>query len=292
MSNPKKSDPAGLPAEFWTFLGDIWLPAALVLIVWLLVTRIDAIALAFKNAPFVRKLKIYGVEIEIDPKALEDLEEREKEVFQRLSKKAERASSRVARSLSLDEHLRDAASAIMKLRRRRYGELRERQTIRFTIHVPDAIFKNHLYQLVEYHIWPSGGSQPGKGRRFSTRYGIIGLAWRTKKSQGTANAFRGDSTAVEELKVRWSMTDAEAEAAKSKPSCLAIALGGRKPEAELGLLYADCTEEKFWGEDDDETQAFAANCENLTPVKHLREAMTEYHVFLNQVRIDLDLTSL
>lgn len=273
-------------------IADLWLPAALVLIVWLILRKIDAIALAFKNAPLVRSLKIYGVEIEIDSKALHDLEERENEVFKQLSQKMERASTRAAQSLALSDHLRDAASAIMSKRRSRYGEVTTSLTLRFAIHAPDTIFKYHLYQVTDYFLWQGGGSKPGKGRRFSTRYGIIGLAWRTGESQGTAIAFQGSESDVENLKIRWSMTAAEAESAKDKPSCLAITLNGSKPDSQLGLIYADCSERNFWGNTDEEADTFAKQCEELGAVKNLRAAMADYLAYTNQVRIDLDLTSI
>ena len=48
---------------------------------------------------------------------------------------------------------------------------------RATVHIPDVLFSDTLYQLLDY--WPKG---KGGGRRFSARFGILGLAWRLEES--------------------------------------------------------------------------------------------------------------
>lgn len=273
-------------------MSGIWLPAALVLIVALLLWKADRIALALRAAPFVRSLKIYGVEIQLDTKALEELEEREKQIFQKLAAKMEQASTKTARSLSMAEHLKDAAKEIIEKRKSIKPNLFVNNDVRFTIHVPDTIFKDHVYQLVDYYSPKSGSIRGGRGRRFSVRYGIIGLCWRTSKSRGTATAFDGDENAINDLKERWSMTDADAETAKLKPSCLAVSIRGESPETQLAIVYADSPDKQFWGDNDEEANAFAISCENLGSIKNLRAALKDYNSFLNSVRLDLELTSL
>jgi hypothetical protein len=56
-----------------------------------------------------------------------------------------------------------------------------------TVHVDDIVFARFLYQLVDYY--QKSGGPGGSGRRFSQRYGIIGQAWRLRKSVGRGNAF-------------------------------------------------------------------------------------------------------
>src|SRR5919108_5386695 len=52
-----------------------------------------------------------------------------------------------------------------------------RPSFRSTIHVPDILFTGALYQLLDYY-----GDSPGKrGRAFSSRFGIVGRAWRLGK---------------------------------------------------------------------------------------------------------------
>lgn len=267
------------------------IPVAAVTIVWLLIRNAELIALALKSAPLIRKLTIYGIEIELDIKALENLEERERNVFRELSQKVERASTKTARSLSIPEHLRDTAREIVNLKILSNPNLTLDKTLRFTIHVSDAIFQRHIYQVVDYYLPYHGRFGEGRGRRFSIRYGIIGRCWRTGESQGVAKAFSGTAQAIAELKDKWSMTDAEAASAKDKPSCLAIAIHSDAPKTLIGILYADSGTPEFWGATDDEAIQFALQCERLGTMKNLRDALKEYTAFSTQIRIDLDLTS-
>lgn len=51
---------------------------------------------------------------------------------------------------------------------------------RLTIYVPDLVFSDRLYQLVEYYDGQGRRTSEGKfGRAFSIRYGIIGRVWRS-----------------------------------------------------------------------------------------------------------------
>lgn len=279
-------------SKFITALSSFWLPAALFAIAVLLVIRAEAIATAMRSFPLVRKLKLYGVEVEIDQKALEGLEERERDVFRKLSRKMERATSRAAQSVFLFEHLRDSAEAIERLREHKFPDVGKDPNVRFTIHVPDAIFENHVYQVIDYYLPNTNGTATGKGRRFSIRYGMIGRCWRTGQSHATASAFTGGDTAIEDLKDKWSMTSAEAESAKARPSCLAISVRREAPKSQLGIVYGDATTANYWGSDDPSASSFAKECEGIGEVKNLRKALTDYCAFLNQIRIDLDLTSL
>jgi len=63
---------------------------------------------------------------------------------------------------------------------------------RCTIHLEDVLFKDALYQLVDYY--PSGGGP--RGRRFGVRYGIIGKTWRLRTDQIQDDVFKGGNTAV------------------------------------------------------------------------------------------------
>lgn len=75
---------------------------------------------------------------------------------------------------------------------------------RCTVHVPDVLFSDTLYQLLDY--FPSGG---GAGRTKSTRFGIIGKVWRSRQAE-----LRGDvSTEPKRLISEWGMTPEEAVAA-------------------------------------------------------------------------------
>jgi len=113
------------------------------------------------------------------------------------------------------------------------------RNLRSTIHVPDILFDDTLYQLLDYY--PAGG---GAGRAFPVRRGILGLAWRESDDEleGTVPVDN-----PENLIVYWGMTSDEATAAgQGRPSFLCVLL---KDEAEspVGVFYLDSTTERAFG---------------------------------------------
>jgi hypothetical protein len=101
---------------------------------------------------------------------------------------------------------------------------------RFTLHVPDVLLTHSLRQLVNYIGFTRGGA----GRLFSSRHGIIGLAWRLEASQFENKVFTPD-----ELVRRWGMTRAEAADTSAKKGLLLAFVLKNDQGLPLGLLYAD-----------------------------------------------------
>jgi hypothetical protein len=102
--------------------------------------------------------------------------------------------------------------------------------LRATVHIEDALMRNALYQLVDYY--PT--RQKGAGRRFSTRFGILGQAWRL----GMSEVVSAVSTREDDLVKGWGMTRAQAKtAAKGKQSFLCATLIHNG--LPVGLLYMD-----------------------------------------------------
>lgn len=100
---------------------------------------------------------------------------------------------------------------------------------RVTVHVRDALYRDALYQLVDY--WPDGG---GAGRRFSTRFGILGRAWRLERSLYETDV----PTSSEALICEWGMTAEQAErAARGRRSFACVVL--RYEGSLVGVLYID-----------------------------------------------------
>jgi hypothetical protein len=100
---------------------------------------------------------------------------------------------------------------------------------RATVHVEDALVRNALYQLVDY--WPSGG---GAGRRFSTRFGILGRAWRLGRSLYEPDVPVGEDALI----LQWGMTRAQAAtAASGKHSFVAVLL--QHAGEPVGVLFMD-----------------------------------------------------
>lgn len=116
-------------------------------------------------------------------------------------------------------------------------EITEKVNFRCTVYVPDIVFSEGLYCLLDY--FPKGSA---RGRLFSKRYGIIGRAWREKKSQVASNV----ETNPEKLVKEWGMTTDEAIAQTKSKSFLCVML--RKadgPVSPCGVLFFDADEGVF-----------------------------------------------
>jgi len=133
---------------------------------------------------------------------------------------------------------------------------------RATIHVPDILFKEALYQIVDY--FPG---RYGSGRWFSIRMGIIGRAWRLRTSIGVGNA----QHTGEELITLWGMTDEEAsDTSRQKPSYLCILLRSRNSNIPYGLIFVDSESQNYFG-DSEEAQKVATTLESHALVKNISE---------------------
>jgi len=102
---------------------------------------------------------------------------------------------------------------------------------RFTIHVPDLLFADSLYQLLDYY--PSSG---GRGRTVSVRFGIIGRTWRAGESQWEETV----PSDPEILITGWGMTPEEADKASQgqRRAFLSVLLKDNK-EGAVGMFYMD-----------------------------------------------------
>jgi hypothetical protein len=177
----------------------------------------------------VRRLKGPGFELELSVEAAtatRDLTEQQFRDFRRL---VSAEFDRQATVFAIDEkHQRlvvDHVLPILPLQ----GD--PRPSFRSTIHVPDILFTGALYQLLDYY-----GYSPGKrGRAFSSRFGIVGRAWRLGEPQVEGQV----STLPEDLVRGWGMTWKEAaRAGKGNEAFAAVPL---KDEygVSVGILFFD-----------------------------------------------------
>jgi hypothetical protein len=115
--------------------------------------------------------------------------------------------------------------------------------IRSTIHIPDLLFAETLYQLLDYDPAEPG---PWRGRTFSTRFGIIGKAWRLKESQYASEV----PTAERDLVLGWGMTQEEAQkAGQGKQSFGCVILQGAAGNP-LAVFYLDSPIKAAFGDSD------------------------------------------
>lgn len=231
----------------------------------------------------VRKLKGGPFEAEFSAERAREVAANVHESYKDFLKTAQAEYDRQANARLLQELLLpDAVNAIrrrLKEQRRAEGSEPLAEGYRATVHVPDVVFKDYLYQLLDYY--PNGR---GRGRRFSVRYGIVGQAWRLKENLGKGNALRAADAAVtgepdREKDVRaliseWGMTRTEAENwERARPSFLCTLLRREGANGEpAGILYLDSASKNAFGNDSDATK-LAGELQNDPAVKTLAEAV-------------------
>lgn len=111
--------------------------------------------------------------------------------------------------------------------------------LRATVHIQDALYTQVLYQLVSY--WPGGR---GADRRYSTRFGILGRAWRLEESHYEPEVPTEPSKLIKE----WGMTREQArQQARGRSSFVCILL--RHGGSLVGILYIDALPPKAFPAD-------------------------------------------
>jgi hypothetical protein len=255
--------PAESPREPWwaTLAGKVAWPfgllGALALIGWNSRLR----RLFGAGAKLVRKVSAGGIEMEISADAVDEIRDKLRGSFRELVGSARDEFERMADLQNVDRRL---AAVVEKALVPRLASGKP-SGLRATVHVRDIVFKDYLYQLIDYY--PAGA---GAHRRFSQRYGIIGRSWRSGKSHGTGNAF-GTKASEDNLVEEWGMTRNETHGVlNTRPSCLSVLL--RSGGIETGILYVDSTEHDAFG-DDIRAQAFAIQLENDAFTIELAEAV-------------------
>lgn len=280
---------------FAKFTGAASWPIAAVLIVAMIICFMPRIAESFRRSPMIRRIKLSSFEIELDRSNLDELKEDTENQVRALIKKIDDQTTRFIRTLHLSSAVEGALNNIIT-HPILSGKFQDPDPFfRATIHIIDPIFEDQLYQPIGYFFEDGGrvflNRDSGAGRRFSIRYGIIGLAARTCKSQGVGSAFRGSSDEVQALIERWSMLPEQTRSAKKRPSCLSVVLKDEKTGAVVGLLYADAETDNFFG-DDTEACEFANSCESLVKVKSLAKLLSDLNVALAEIRIGFDLVKM
>jgi hypothetical protein len=132
--------------------------------------------------------------------------------------------------------------------------------VRATVHIRDALFKDGLYQLVDY--WPKG---KGAGRRYSTRFGMLGRAWRMEETLYEPDI----PVSPQELIEQWGMTQEQAASSgEDRRSFLCCVLEHDK--TLVGVLYVDSKRAKAF-------EAMKDRFENSLDAHRLAEAVYGVH---------------
>jgi hypothetical protein len=195
------------------------------------------------------KLKIGHVEWELTPKAAQELHKNTEDAFHAFRKQINSEATRLVLThrirLLLEQTVEDSG-----LKKNDGTQLARAKDFRCTLYIPDLMFEDMLYQLIDYYPWDGRASA---GRTFSVRYGIIGRAWRLRQNMGEDNVQKNFA----ELMENWGMTCEEARRqSRQRPSYICSILretnaGAAGKTASSGLpialLFADSTEMSAFG---------------------------------------------
>ena len=112
--------------------------------------------------------------------------------------------------------------------------------------MPDIVFKDYVYQLVDYY--PNANRATTAGRRLSQRFGIVGRAWRLRQSMGRGIAV-SDVDGSNQLIMYWGMQRDEADdQTHLRPANLCVMLiDPEDNDNRVGLLYVDSTVPNAFG---------------------------------------------
>ncbi len=178
----------------------------------------------------LRQVKFGQLHLELDGANASEVKAKLEDVFRRNRAEVERAFNNQSHISQVAERRNAVARGVL---RRATGSDR----FRCTVYVPDVLFDDALYCLLDY--WPKGVAA---GKAYSVRYGIIGRAWRLQTSQAE-RVVAGDR---DKLMREWGMTDQEASGHIEDQSFLAVLLAcERTPHNPVGILFAEGEPETF-----------------------------------------------
>jgi hypothetical protein len=115
---------------------------------------------------------------------------------------------------------------------------------RVTLHMPDTLQPEMLYQLIDY--FPHGPFPATRGRRKSIRFGAIGKAWRLQLSDYSPTVPTNRSDLIKD----WGMTAKEADlAGHGRQTFLSVILTDSS-KIPLAVFYMDAIPPNFLGNRD------------------------------------------
>ncbi|MDB5604276.1 MAG: hypothetical protein JWP25_1176, partial [Bradyrhizobium sp.] len=240
------------PSDSVEFISAVAWPGTILLIivfVFLLLACNRAIQQLFGiAASVVQKIEIAGVKLEIDTSAVEEVKKFIGGSLRELVEKAAAQYEKTVSATSVEDRLSQVVREGLQEILTRHNLNARPNAVRATIHVPDIVFKDYMYQLVNYYPRSASRSKT-VGRRLSQRFGIVGRAWRSRRSIGRGKAISGPN-APDQLISFWGMQQDEADDQSHlvRPANLCVMLiDAQDYNSRVGLLYVDSTEANAFG---------------------------------------------
>lgn len=174
-----------------------------------------------------RSVKLFGAEFVLNEESARQVKQSAHEAFHTYRSQAKVEYDRLAGVYGLREKLEQV---VPSLRLANGQKLTDIKKLRCTIHVPDVVFAETMYQLVDYYGMPGG-----RGRTWSFRYGILGKAWRLGKSQTQGSV----PTDKDQLIHEWGMTREEAATAGQDRQSFSCVILRDDDNTPVGVFYMD-----------------------------------------------------
>jgi hypothetical protein len=212
-------------------LAIIWPLLLVVLVLYLLKSRSAPETLRKFLRPF-KSVKLFEAELVLSDEAKTMAEG----TFEKYRKQAVENYDLFVQRKRLAEKFENVVTDVAEIIRNKTGK--PPNQYRCTLHVPDLVFADTLYQLLDY--MPNGA---GSGRIFSIRFGLIGRVWRSRKSEIQKlklETVEGKEVVDQNELIRiWGMSKREAQtAAEGRPSFLCVMLATIEGDP-VGLFYMD-----------------------------------------------------
>jgi len=208
-----------------------WPVALALLVLYFVVSKAAPYKLARVLKPF-RSLKLFGTEFVLSEEVGADAEQ----AIEIYRKQVKRQFDTLVEIYDIRAKLEAVVDQVLAVARKR----KEIKDPRCTLHVPDILFADTLYQLTDYY--PSGG---GRGRTFSSRFGIIGLCWRSREHE-----IRGAvPTDPQKLVREWGMTHEQAVASGTGRQSFLVILLLDESETPVAIFYMDSKDQNEFGAD-------------------------------------------
>lgn len=175
----------------------------------------------------VRSISAGGFGVELTEEAAAELKASLEQVFDEYRKQARAEFARLAYRHDVEQLRNTLARTLI--------EPATAKKFKCTVYVPDVLFEDALYCLLDY--FPKGAA---RGRTYSIRYGIIGKAWRLQQPQLESRV----PGKTDSLIGSWGMTAAEATHASSRDQAL-LCVVLKSEDQPVGILFAESEPDAF-----------------------------------------------
>ena len=259
----------------------VWPLVVLFLIMYFFKSKTAAVRISQILRNF-RSFKIFGGEFILSEEGAKEISQTAEETFEAYRKQTKREFHRLAGVYHVREKLENVVQRHLDkaLQKEKLGGIHNIGDFRCTIHVPDILFAETFYQLLDYY--PRGG---GRGRTWSIRFGIIGRAWRSGDDLAEGKV----PSDPHDLILKWGMTREEAaRAGQQRPSFLCVVLRDEQDTA-VGLFYIDSAQEGAFGAKKGTQQRLCKSavkgCKETGLTNALAQLSEELRRFSPQIRI-------